>query len=406
MSHRIEGSDRVIYTQGDKPWHDLASFVGQVKTVKEMIGLAKLAGWNLQTIRLSVPNHVTAKWEEVDAWAVVRGDTGKIVAHAVGRQYRPIQNETAAEFLSPFVDSGLVTLETAGSLRDGGRVWVQGKVNGQRKAIVGKADDFVDLYLTAAWGHDGSLSIHGGFTGGRFVCDNTLSAGISDGGKSGMVRIRHTSGAERALKAASDTIARAGAEYDKAIAIFRALAGKPTTERQIRAFIDKVFPPAKLIADETPSPELAAKMAEWDDGPTSPDVTAPEIVPAAVATPKATVVSALESGFAALMAKPVAILAKPAESTDATVERLLGRKAGTDRRVADNIVEIFESGGRRGDLNLQGVRGTAWAAYNAVTEYQTWHRGANAENRMNALYFQDAGMPARTLAAARDTFLG
>lgn len=405
--HNIMGSDRVIYTQGDRPWHDLAAYVGAVASVKEMLVRAKL-DWQVELIQLSVPNHVTGAWEKVNAWSVVRSTDGKVLAAAVGRQFRPIQNAKAFDtLLSPFVDNGLVTLDTAGSLRDGGRVWMSAKVNRDPIVIVPKAGDVVELYLMACNGHDGSLALHGGFSGTRPVCDNTVSAATDGAAKSGMVKIRHTAGAENALKAAAETIARAGKNFEAAADVFKGLAGKYVTEKQIRTFIDKVFPPAKNV-DVDAASTIAAKMAEFTDEPTSPDVLPMIELPTVATTPAAKVAANLDNAFAALLAKPVqstAIVAGTMTTGDADVARLLGKPASTDRRVADNIVEIFESGGRRGDLNLPGVKGTAWAAYNAVTEYQTWHRGANAENRFNTIHFQDQGMPARTLAAAADTFL-
>jgi len=56
-------------------------------------------------------------------------------------------------------------------------------------------------------------------------------------------------------------------------------------------------------------------------------------------------------------------------------ERLIGR-----------ITPLFEHG--RGN-DMPGVKGTVWAAYNAVTEYLTWERGASNDNRMTSLWLGD-----------------
>ena len=40
--------------------------------------------------------------------------------------------------------------------------------------------------------------------------------------------------------------------------------------------------------------------------------------------------------------------------------------------------------------DLPSVRGTLWTAYNAVTEYLSYGRGASADSRLNSLWFGDS----------------
>jgi phage/plasmid-like protein (TIGR03299 family) len=49
-----------------------------------------------------------------------------------------------------------------------------------------------------------------------------------------------------------------------------------------------------------------------------------------------------------------------------------------------NVIQLFETG--RGNT-LPGVKGTVWAAYNAVTEYLTHDANDNADKRYNSLWF-------------------
>lgn len=67
-------------------------------------------------------------------------------------------------------------------------------------------------------------------------------------------------------------------------------------------------------------------------------------------------------------------------------QRATVQAIGTDagERVAQRVLELVESG--RGS-NTYGVRGTAWGAYNAVTEYLTHERGTDADRRMDSLMF-------------------
>jgi phage/plasmid-like protein (TIGR03299 family) len=62
------------------------------------------------------------------------------------------------------------------------------------------------------------------------------------------------------------------------------------------------------------------------------------------------------------------------------------------------VIRLFEEG--KGN-NLPGVRGTAWAMYNSMTEFLSFHRGPNADRRLDSLWFGDgARMNETALSAA------
>ena len=77
-----------------------------------------------------------------------------------------------------------------------------------------------------------------------------------------------------------------------------------------------------------------------------------------------------------------------------------GTTKETRARIYGEIETLFAKG--RGN-DMAGVKGTAWAAYNAVTEYITHERGRNADNRMNTAWFGSEGP--RALQGAVSTFL-
>lgn len=62
----------------------------------------------------------------------------------------------------------------------------------------------------------------------------------------------------------------------------------------------------------------------------------------------------------------------------------MGKDSNAGTRVQEHIVRLFESG--RGN-NMPGVRGTAWALYNAATEYIQYERGSDESTRLNQLWF-------------------
>jgi hypothetical protein len=56
-------------------------------------------------------------------------------------------------------------------------------------------------------------------------------------------------------------------------------------------------------------------------------------------------------------------------------------------RIHESVRKAFEAG--RGN-DLAGVKGTWWAAYNAVTEYLSHERGRTDESRLNSLWYGDS----------------
>jgi hypothetical protein len=65
-----------------------------------------------------------------------------------------------------------------------------------------------------------------------------------------------------------------------------------------------------------------------------------------------------------------------------------GQKASTrTQNTIAQIIGLCESG--RGNT-LPSVSGTYWTAYNAVSEWLSYSRGRNQDNRLNSLWFGDS----------------
>jgi phage/plasmid-like protein (TIGR03299 family) len=365
MAHEIRSTDRMIYT-GAKPWHDKGiAFDAIGSTVAEAFATAGL-DWTVRREQLML-----ADGRMVDRFAVVRNSDNRVLG-TVGTEWREIQH--TAQFpkvLDPFLASGQATIETAGSLFDGGRVWVLLKISRPDAVIVPQADDTVAKYVLAAVGYDGTLSFTLGITPIRVVCNNTLSAAFGHSQRT-HVRIRHTAGGNAAIDALAETINAVDAQIEKAAEVFRALAGiEVSSAAQLRAYVDAVFPAIKRapksLTEVTPAPEV-----QGDDS------------------------------FAALLARP-SQPSTPAPIMLAGEDPFLVQPDEEEgRRIFDKILHLFEEG--RG-AQLPGVKGTAWAAYNAVTEYNTWERGRSQDNRLNNVWLSQSGPVAKALPAAVSTFL-
>lgn len=366
---------------GETPWMTAGTrLLTPPATTKEAIEKSRL-DWRVDLKQLQIPGGPL-----VDRFAAVRSSDERVLG-TVGPKFRTIQNSDAFAFFDPMIAKGHASIEAAGSLKKGARIFVLAKLNSPDAMIVPKADDRVAKNVVLAHGHDGSLAVHVSVTAVRWFCTNVLAGAIGKG--TNTVRIRHTAGAAAALKRIQTLIERADHDFDKVAEVFRALAGVYVTEAMIRAYVDRVFPAPKV----QPQSAIAAAMDEWNDGPTEADIGAES-----TADDSASI-------FGSLLARPFV----PTEETEIETDSRHAAMAveSEKRRIGDNIIEIFEKGGRRGDLNLEGVRGTGWAAYNAVTEYLTWERGRDADNRMSSLWFQGGeGVTQRAITAAAETFLG
>jgi len=68
-------------------------------------------------------------------------------------------------------------------------------------------------------------------------------------------------------------------------------------------------------------------------------------------------------------------------------------------KVLGSIIPLFEKG--RGN-DMAEIKGTYWAAYNAITEYLQYERGETNEGRMDQIWF---GSSAQTSKRALDVGL-
>ena len=350
MSHEIE----TALTVGEKPWHELGILLDvPPETIAEAIRLAGL-DWQIHTEQCFL-----ADGTPVDRKAVVR-QTDRAVLGTVGTDWTAIQNAEAFRPFDPFLQAKAATIEAAGSLKGGRRVWMLAKLSRPDSVIVPQADDRVAKYLLVAVGHDGTLAFRVGFTPTRVVCWNTLSVALQEG-EGTHVRIRHSRGAHNAIDALTAKVQEIDARFETVAEVFRALAGKRISNAaQLRAYVDAVFPPPKKPAVVEAAPDGATLLGSL------------------LARPH---VSETPSPFSP-------------EGGNMVEE--------TKSRVYEEIARLFEFG--KGN-NLPGVAGTAWAAYNAVTEYNTWERGRNADNRMDNVWLQQQGPVARALPAAVSSFL-
>jgi len=353
MAHELEmknGKAQMIYV-GETPWHGLGKKLEVApSSTEEAIKLAGL-DWQIALEEMKLSDGTVVGCSK----AVVR-QSDRSVLGVVGNGWEPVQNGKAFQPFEPFLKAGVATIETAGSLRGGRRVWMLAKVNRPDSVIVPQADDRVAKYLMAAVGHDGTLAFRIGYTPIRVVCQNTLSVAI-ERGQSTHVRLSHVSGVNKAIDEITKMIEGIDARFEESAKVFRELASRKVRDSaQLREYVDAVYESAKRKQEQ----EGVKTFNEFFAKPHRSELPSP---------------FSAEGG---------------------------NMLAETKSKVFDEIARLFEFG--RGNTN-PAVAGTAWAAYNAVTEYNTWERGRSQDARLENLWMKVEGPSSRALPAAVDTFL-
>jgi len=234
MAHMIEminGKAQMAYT-GEVPWHGLGTQVPADLTPDQML---EAAGLNWSVSKVPAFAEINGVQVPVGRSALVRSSDSSML-DVVSDDWNPIQNSEAFEFFNDFIGAGDMSMETAGSLRDGQIVWGLAKVNDTFELFGG---DRVDGYLLFTNFHKYGFSTDVRFTSVRAVCNNTVTAALSEKVQN-MVKISHRKAfngdeVKSVLGVAHDRLA----QYKEAAAF---LGSKRYTDETVVDYFKRVFP--------------------------------------------------------------------------------------------------------------------------------------------------------------------
>lgn len=179
-----------------------------------------------------------------------------------------------------------------------------------------------------------------------------------------MLKLRHSKGIGASAASATEFISKCDARLETAADVYRQLARMPITAASLKEYVDAVFP--------APKRKAIVQVADTD----IIEATGADIL-------------------GGLLSRPLARVSQSMSEAGIMTDE-------TSRRIHGEICDLFEGKGKGSDL--AGSRGTAWGAYNAVTEYLTHHRGRSADSRANNVLLGDIG--ARAIQQAQAVFLG
>lgn len=234
MAHELES----MFSVKETPWHGLGKIVHEAPTAADAIKLAGLDWRVLESPIYRVNDKSGNQFLQVPSHKAVFRETDGTVLGVVGNDYHPLQNDKAFEFFNPFVESGLASFETAGSLREGKVVWVLAKLN-RAPIEIGKGD-VVNKFLMLSNGHDGKMAVRVGFTPIRVVCANTLAMSHSNQ-QSKLLRVMHSSKVNDNVEKIRDLVNAADAKFEATAAQYQELTRHGVNEKDLKRYVNIVF---------------------------------------------------------------------------------------------------------------------------------------------------------------------
>lgn len=214
----------------ENPWHKLGKHFDTAPSVAEGIKAAGL-DYNIELKDLQTVDGIN-----VPQKAVVRTDINKSLG-IVSKSYNILQNREAFNFFEPFVENGLATLESAGSLYNGRKVFVLAKIAGEDMEIT--PGDRVEKYILLSNSHDGGSAIRVGFTSIRVVCSNTLTM-AHDSSKSQLIRVYHTKGVQQTIEEIRMTMDLVNEQFITTEERYKELAKRPMNVSDFKRYIKAV----------------------------------------------------------------------------------------------------------------------------------------------------------------------
>ncbi len=177
---------------GSKPWHGLGTLIPDNATPDEMRVAAGM-DWEIKRAK---PMFIHTEWPKSAEMAdtgvafvpgrsvLYRSDTNAPLS-IVSDRFHEIQPREAIEFFRDMVEAGGFTMETAGTMQGGKRLWCMVKTG----AGFSIGEDEVTARLLFATACDGTLATSVRQTAIRVVCKNTFNAAIH--GNIRAVTVRH-----------------------------------------------------------------------------------------------------------------------------------------------------------------------------------------------------------------------
>ena len=235
---------------GETPWHGIGKRLEGAPMPREIQRAADL-DWTVRKVPLTYELGGTQLAS--GHYALLRDSDNRLL-DTVPSNWKPVQNDEAFAFFERFTKVNDMTMEVAGSLMSGRRVFALARV--QESFRLAKApEDVVQSYLLFTNPHQYGYGVDIRFTPVRVVCMNTLTLALGQRNSEYRVSFSHARGYNET--AALEVIGRAAGK----LATYRQqadfLASRNYDRKDLEKYFKEVFkpltPPRKR-EDEEPKP--------------------------------------------------------------------------------------------------------------------------------------------------------
>ena len=235
---------------GETPWHRLGMKLTGEPSPQEIQRAAKL-DWKVKKVPLTYS--LAGRQHFSDRYALIRESDGKLL-DTVSENWKPVQNDAAFAFFERFTETGGMSMEVAGSLMGGRRVFALAKVK-ESFRLAREPRDVTESYLLFTNPHQYGYGVDIRFTPVRVVCMNTLTLALGQRDSEYRVSFSHARGYNR-----STALKVLGLATDKLDAYRQQadfLAARRYTEDSLKQYFKEVFQPLtppRERKDEKPKP--------------------------------------------------------------------------------------------------------------------------------------------------------
>lgn len=240
---------------GDPPWHLIGKSVPGDLSSRKMQVAAGL-DWSVEKVPLRY--EFQEKMLDSKQFALVRNVDGRMLDIVRSNNWNPVQNDAAFDFFDRFVRLNHMTMEVAGSLRDGKIVFVLAKMN-QGFDVDARAEDHTDGYLLFTNPHQYGQAVDIRLTPIRVVCMNTLSLALKTASKA-VVKYshRHRFDVEAARSVFEESLQVLSDYRDAA----RFLASRRYDTASLKRYFEACFPYIPNMHTRSPTPGRSSANAQ------------------------------------------------------------------------------------------------------------------------------------------------
>lgn len=229
MSHMVE----TMAYAGEVPWHGLGVSVPGDLSPEQMLEVAGL-DWGVEK-RVLTYQTANGQVKAPGKQALVRTSDDTLL-DVVGEDWEPLTNIDAFTFFNDFCATGDMTMETAGSLDQGRRVWALAKVQDAFEIFKG---DVIEQYLLLSNPHKYGMSIDVRMTPIRVVCNNTITMALGKNSDR-MVKVNHRQVFDADY--VKETLGVAKEKLDKYKEAASFLGAKKYKNEDVIEYFERIFP--------------------------------------------------------------------------------------------------------------------------------------------------------------------